>query len=802
MLKILSLTILSILCSLTLLAQTCGNWTDISITSTNTVATGFGCVNNLLFALDNNSEVHKSADNGATWQQCSITFSLLAPMPVSGSITVKYAPANNYYFMCWDGQQFYSADNGSTWVVLPMNQSAYELYYIYNDSLFFSYSGGNVKLSIYDAGNATINPTPVTNLKAFTQTSSNYFSYNYTGGSISLERSPNGIYNGTDITNFLPVSQNLGGLNAKGDTLFINDNYNNKYYFSIDQGNSWSLFYDYGAGGALGAFMAITSNYIYVFMMTAGGTYTDLKCSSDGGITWQSVPIGSSNTSNGICNDKLIVLGTWTNPITLYEITANIPDVINLTDSHWNNYFSFVRQSQNKILVSSTNAAGYSTIHLSLDNGNSYNDITANANFLSGPSSAVLTSQVIILNQTSGTSIKSYDNGLTWSNCQPYATFISKGDTVYGYKLGATVKVYYSYNGGLTFDSVTVSRNYYNGICMNGGYITYNLALGTDFSFFSNVTKTTTTFNAAFFAGGNNFNAIDFAGKRLLITDNYGDVKIGYSTDNFQTIQQSTVNSANNILPTAVYEENGNLIIAYSSGYLLSADGITFNDMSYADTCINAVVWYDNSKKMACKHIYNAGIVNYVESTYLYLQTIPQNCTAQFTLVADTIPYHYFVLNQSTGSGNMTYAWNWGDGTAVSTGLTPSHTYAVGGFYTICLTIEDGLGCTDSNCDTSTLVRQSANAMIVVNVVTQLPAYLGTNEKINNTDDFIIFPNPGSGLFLFKDNSQIEKVEVFNITGELILSQGNSKQINLSDFPKGIYFAKINGYVFLKLLKE
>jgi hypothetical protein len=43
---------------------------------------------------------------------------------------------------------------------------------------------------------------------------------------------------------------------------------------------------------------------------------------------------------------------------------------------------------------------------------------------------------------------------------------------------------------------------------------------------------------------------------------------------------------------------------------------------------------------------------------------------------------------------------------------------------------------------------------------------------------------------------------VYNIFGQLILSQGNTKQINLQAFPKGIYFAKINGEYVSKLVKE
>jgi uncharacterized delta-60 repeat protein len=68
--------------------------------------------------------------------------------------------------------------------------------------------------------------------------------------------------------------------------------------------------------------------------------------------------------------------------------------------------------------------------------------------------------------------------------------------------------------------------------------------------------------------------------------------------------------------------------------------------------------------------------------------------------------------------------------------------------------------------------------------------------------DFIVYPNPSNGIFNFKDTKNIKLVEVYNLLGEQILSQGNQKQINLSSFAKGIYYARINGEVVMKLVKE
>ena len=65
-----------------------------------------------------------------------------------------------------------------------------------------------------------------------------------------------------------------------------------------------------------------------------------------------------------------------------------------------------------------------------------------------------------------------------------------------------------------------------------------------------------------------------------------------------------------------------------------------------------------------------------------------------------------------------------------------------------------------------------------------------------------LHPNPSTGIFTFNDAKNLKTIEVYNIFGQLILSQGNTKQIDLQAFPKGIYFAKVNGEFVSKLVKE
>jgi uncharacterized repeat protein (TIGR01451 family) len=79
---------------------------------------------------------------------------------------------------------------------------------------------------------------------------------------------------------------------------------------------------------------------------------------------------------------------------------------------------------------------------------------------------------------------------------------------------------------------------------------------------------------------------------------------------------------------------------------------------------------------------------------------------------------------------------------------------------------------------------------------------VGKHKEITSKNEFILYPNPSSGVFSFKDTKNVKQVEVFNLLGEQIIVQGNQKQINLSGFAKGIYYAKINGEVVVKLVKE
>jgi len=65
---------------------------------------------------------------------------------------------------------------------------------------------------------------------------------------------------------------------------------------------------------------------------------------------------------------------------------------------------------------------------------------------------------------------------------------------------------------------------------------------------------------------------------------------------------------------------------------------------------------------------------------------------------------------------------------------------------------------------------------------------------INASTDINIFPNPSTGKFIFSNIEKESVIEIYDITGRLILNtttQNTSETIDLSDKQKGVYFYKI-----------
>lgn len=162
---------------------------------------------------------------------------------------------------------------------------------------------------------------------------------------------------------------------------------------------------------------------------------------------------------------------------------------------------------------------------------------------------------------------------------------------------------------------------------------------------------------------------------------------------------------------------------------------------------------------------------------------------ALFNLYPDTtILHNYFAINMASGSGPLTYLWNWGDGTYDSIPY-PNHTYATAGLYTICLSVTDSLGCNNSYCDSFNLLR-TTNTMIHINVIPSLVSSVSNLPAA--TASVSIFPNPvNTLLYIQTENFQPQQIILYDVSGQKMNEQKYASPLDVSILSRGIYFVEL-----------
>ncbi len=86
----------------------------------------------------------------------------------------------------------------------------------------------------------------------------------------------------------------------------------------------------------------------------------------------------------------------------------------------------------------------------------------------------------------------------------------------------------------------------------------------------------------------------------------------------------------------------------------------------------------------------------------------------------------------------------------------------------------------------------------IINYDKNCLSILSSNEDEHKTE-LKIYPNPTSNIITLEYEGTDQLVKVFNISGQQMM-QIQSKQLDLSQFPKGLYFVKVNGQ-FQKIIK-
>lgn len=164
--------------------------------------------------------------------------------------------------------------------------------------------------------------------------------------------------------------------------------------------------------------------------------------------------------------------------------------------------------------------------------------------------------------------------------------------------------------------------------------------------------------------------------------------------------------------------------------------------------------------------------------------TLSSFSTANFTWLQTAIGLTNAQIDfdASSSANALTYSWDYGDGSALGTGMNPNHTYSANGSYQVTLTV-------NGPCDTTNYSETVTIAEISV-------------DEMELSDQLYVFPNPSKGSFIieFKGSAMDDVgLKVFNSIGQEIyvkklgmVSTGQVELIDLNGFESGVYFIEVS----------
>lgn len=136
------------------------------------------------------------------------------------------------------------------------------------------------------------------------------------------------------------------------------------------------------------------------------------------------------------------------------------------------------------------------------------------------------------------------------------------------------------------------------------------------------------------------------------------------------------------------------------------------------------------------------------------------------------------------------HLWTFGDTAShsldTSMAQSPTHVYPNYGFYTVCLAVE------------ATYFIDSAHNGHCADSMCRTIEVLNTHVAIKETpaDDFHIYPNPTEGSFIIKTAIPLQRLQITDLTGKVLLSEGYSSEV--IDLPPQIK----NGTYLLQVFSE
>ena len=127
-----------------------------------------------------------------------------------------------------------------------------------------------------------------------------------------------------------------------------------------------------------------------------------------------------------------------------------------------------------------------------------------------------------------------------------------------------------------------------------------------------------------------------------------------------------------------------------------------------------------------------------------------QQCSASFDILKDSIiynnPYAFFFIDKSTGNNIVSWTWDFGDNSPISTEQNPVHVFQHSGSFNICLTIKTKnngvIDCQNKTCE---------NLIVKVAPVNCVASFYYYNYNKNN--DSTVTNQSSSNTYYFIDNS-------------------------------------------------
>ena len=126
---------------------------------------------------------------------------------------------------------------------------------------------------------------------------------------------------------------------------------------------------------------------------------------------------------------------------------------------------------------------------------------------------------------------------------------------------------------------------------------------------------------------------------------------------------------------------------------------------------------------------------------------------ARFTNTNNGATYQF--TNTTYNTSGTTYSWNYGDGSATTSQTNPSHTYAQGGQYPVCLTATNSVGSSAAYCVTITVAAVCPT--ITANATS-------TNAACNSSDGTAsVVPTGGASSYTYLWNNNATSANIINL---------------------------------------